>query len=72
MVGWCTQLSYDQLHRRYAPVYAYEFAEDSGQVAGDLPLGAPTAMTSRTSLIRISVMPSRAPARPDGKGWRPS
>jgi para-nitrobenzyl esterase len=40
MVGWCTQLSYNQLHRRYAPVYAYEFAEDSGQVAGDLPLGA--------------------------------
>ncbi|HZC27820.1 MAG TPA: carboxylesterase family protein, partial [Actinopolymorphaceae bacterium] len=44
MVGWCTQLSfnsaYDRAHRSRGPVYAYEFAEDSGRVAGDLPLGA--------------------------------
>ncbi|WP_422768708.1 carboxylesterase/lipase family protein [Plantactinospora sp. WMMC1484] len=40
MVGTCTQLSYSEAHRRLAPVYAYEFAEDSGWSVGDLPLGA--------------------------------
>jgi para-nitrobenzyl esterase len=40
MVGWCSQLPYDQAHRRNAPVFMYEFAEDCGRIAGDLPLGA--------------------------------
>jgi para-nitrobenzyl esterase len=40
MVGWCTQLAYNEAHRRRAPVYSYEFAEDSKQTSGDLPLGA--------------------------------
>jgi len=40
MVGWCTQRAYDEEHVRRAPVYVYEFAEDSGRVSGDLPLGA--------------------------------
>lgn len=39
-VGTCTQLSYNDAHNRRAPVFAYEFAEDSGDVKGDLPLGA--------------------------------
>jgi para-nitrobenzyl esterase len=40
MVGWCTQLAYNEAHRRHAAVYSYEFAEDSKQTNGDLPLGA--------------------------------
>lgn len=37
-VGSCSQLPYNEAHT--APVYAYEFAEDSGKVVGDLPYGA--------------------------------
>ncbi len=40
MVGWCTQQAYNQTYQRHAPIYAYEFAEDSGRTTGDLPLGA--------------------------------
>ena len=39
-VGTCGQVAYDEVHKRRSPVYAYEFAEDSGVVEGDLPLGA--------------------------------
>jgi para-nitrobenzyl esterase len=40
MDGTCRQLSYNDGHRRLAPVYAYEFAEESTEVVGELPLGA--------------------------------
>jgi para-nitrobenzyl esterase len=40
MVGACSQLSYNDAHTRRGPVYAYEFAEESDQVIGDIPLGA--------------------------------
>ncbi|MEU4420209.1 carboxylesterase family protein [Actinoplanes sp. NPDC024001] len=37
-MGTCSQWPFNTAHR--APVYAYEFAEDSGDTLGDLPLGA--------------------------------
>jgi para-nitrobenzyl esterase len=40
VVGACQVLPADDAASRRAPVYAYEFAQDSGQHAGDFPLGA--------------------------------
>jgi para-nitrobenzyl esterase len=37
--GGCTVLPADQAASRQAPVYAYEFAEDSGQIFGGFPIG---------------------------------
>ncbi|WP_083672772.1 carboxylesterase/lipase family protein [Micromonospora sp. CB01531] len=37
--GGCTVLSADQAASRRAPVYAYEFAEDPGQVVGGFAMG---------------------------------
>lgn len=40
MAGTCTQLPANDAAARRTPVYAYEFAEPTGQVIGDFPLGA--------------------------------
>lgn len=40
VVGACQVLPADDAASQRAPVYAYEFAQDSGQRAGDFPLGA--------------------------------
>jgi para-nitrobenzyl esterase len=40
MLGTCTQLPADDAVTRRSPVYAYEFAQPSGDMSGDLPLGA--------------------------------
>jgi para-nitrobenzyl esterase len=42
-IGACPVLPADGAAAKHAPVYAYEFAEDSGQTMGQLPLGAPHA-----------------------------
>lgn len=38
LVGACSQLPYDAAANRRAPVYAYEFAEPTDDVEGDMPL----------------------------------
>lgn len=40
-LGSCPVLPADDAAARHAPVYAYEWAEDSGQTLAGLPLGAP-------------------------------